>query len=185
MTINTPTHVIENANFTTTAALTGLSVELVPTSRKALKFTLTDVELTTTDDTDGAFGSVDLGDFGNTLADIVATNVDITMVAGSGGITDTAQFEVGVGSTAIAAAATSLGATEDNVAPDIDVTMSGGSATPKLAQKLSSPLAQDGTTTATSLHLNVAAKADAHSTADDTITVNGIITVYYDDFGDD
>jgi hypothetical protein len=148
-----------------------------------LDFTLAAAQITVTDDGgSGSYGSLKLFDFAEGAVQFLGARQNYTAFAEGAALTGAAgdaAFEIGVGTTAIAAAADgALGATEDNIGGDVNVTLSGGTGTGTGVN--SSTAAHDGTTTAADLNLNwsgSAATIDATSTIDvtGTITVTGVL----------
>jgi len=145
----------------------------------AITFTLTAVEITVTDAAgSGSHGPLKIFDFVEGGVGYLACRQNYTAFAEGAALTGAAGdavFEIGVGTTIIAAAADGvLGATEDNIGTDVNVTLSGGTGTGS-SHTVSTAIV-DGTGTAADINLNwsgTAATIDATSTID----VTGTITV--------
>lgn len=154
-----------------------------------LTFTLADLEIEVTDDgVSGSFGSTKLFDFVQGGVAFLGCRQNYTAFAEGAALTGEAgdaAFEIGVGTTAISAAADgTLGnGVNENVGQAVSVTLSEGTGTGS-AFDGAKTTALDGTTTALDLNLNwsgTAATIDANS----TITVTGTITVAGVMLGDD
>ena len=104
------------------------------------------------------------------------------IIAGAGGISDTADLEIGVGTTARTNGTNfALQATEDNIVPgQVGVDLTGGTSDAIESSQLAAALFYDGSTTAAVVNLNVVTldDADAGVTAD-TLTVSGTITLLW------
>ena len=159
--------------------------------------TLTDVALATTDGTipatDAHFATLPLYTFptGRILflgahyvfpvAGIVAT------VGAGGGLSDTADLEVGVGTTARANGTNfELQATEDNIVPGVaTVDLVAASSDAIEASNLTATLHFDGTTTNVA-NLNIVTVDDADAgVLPDLLTLNGTITIVWTLVGDE
>ena len=148
-------------------------------------FTFTDVEIAVTDGAgSGSHGSLQIYDAPEGNIIILGGQANITMDNPDGtGVPDDTVMEVGVGSTAISAAADgSLGSTEDDIVPDINLTLSSGTASGSNSQSTSA--AFDGTGTAMNWYFNFSGTA---ATVDDdgTIEANGTVVVLWTSLGDD
>jgi len=153
-----------------------------------LTFTLTAAQITVTDAAaSGSHGSLKLFDFVAGGVAFLGCRQNYTAFAEGAALTGAAGdavFEIGVGTTAIAAAADgTLGnAVNENVGQAVSVTLSGGTGTGTAFDYARAAI--DGTATALDLNLNwsgTAATIDATS----TITVTGTITVICALLGDD
>jgi len=101
----------------------------------------------------------------------------LTTAAGDG------VFEIGVGSTAIAAAADgALAAANDNIVGDVNITMSGGDGSGSISTGAGG--VHDGSATACPVYLNASGTA-ATIDADGTITVTGTIDFVWELICDD
>lgn len=179
---------LTEAQVGTVASVTGLSCDINTTGQAfTLTFTLTAVEVTVTDGAGaGSYGALQLFDFAEGAISFLGCRQDYTAFAEGAALTGAAGdavFEIGVGTTAISAAADGvLAAANDNVGNDVNVTLSGGTGTGTGVTDASA--AFDGTATAADLYLNwsgTAATIDATSTID----VTGTITVSGRFLGDD
>lgn len=153
-----------------------------------LDFTLTAARITVTDGAaSGSHGSLKLFDFVAGGVSFLGCRQNYTAFAEGASLTGgagDAVFEIGVGTTAIAAAADgTLGnGVNENVGQAVSVTLSGGTGVGTAFDY--SRAAIDGTSTPVDLNLNwsgTAATIDATS----TITVTGTITVICALLGDD
>lgn len=133
----------------------------------------------------GSHGTLKLYDFPEGYIRILGSSQNYTAFAEGAALTGgagDAVFEIGLGTAAIAAAADgALGATNDNIGTDINVTLSGGTATGK--DGTATNIMHDGTATALDLNLNIsgtAATIDATSHLD----VTGTIKVLWAYMGD-
>ncbi|RJO66972.1 MAG: hypothetical protein C4523_10800 [Myxococcales bacterium] len=154
-----------------------------------IDFTLTAVSISVTDaGVSGSYGSTKLFDFAAGAVSFLGCRQDYTAFAEGAALTGAAgdaSFEIGLGTTAISAAADgTLGnGVNENVGQAVAVTLSGGTGT-GTAVDGAKTTALDGTATAIDLNLNwsgTAATIDANS----TITVTGTITVVGVMLGDD
>jgi hypothetical protein len=144
-----------------------------------LTFTLDAARVTVTDaGAGGSFGALKLMDLTEGAWGVLGAIQNYTAFAEGAALTGAAGdavFDIGVGSVAKAAAADGAlgGATDDNIAGEIAVTLSGGTATASLVEGPKTT-AIDGTATAADIVLNVsgsAATIDATSTLDVTGTI--------------
>lgn len=149
-----------------------------------LTFTLNKARITVTDGAgSGSYGSQKLFDFVEGAISFLGCRQDYTAFVEGSALTTAAGdavFEIGVGTTAIAAAADgTLGnGVNENVGQAVSVTNSGGTGT-GTAVDGAKTTALNGTATALDLYLNwsgTAATIDANSTIDvtGTITVTGM-----------
>ena len=144
--------------------------------------TLSSVAITMTDaGAAGSHGSKKVYDFPAGLIHILGATTNLTTLAGSGGIGDTGALVGSLGSVAVATDNATLTSTEANVVPSTDGTLVGGAGT--LKGKSTADAVLDGTGTAIDLLLNLAVP-DADSSADDTVTVSGTITITWVSHGD-
>ena len=155
-----------------------------------LTFTLAALSIAVTDGAgSGSYGATKLFDFIESSIAFTGSRANYTAFAEGAALTGAAgdaAFVIGLGTTAIAAAADgTLGTTTGvNVGSSLSITLSGGTAT---GTKHTGPLdigVVDGTATAAALYLNwsgTAATIDANS----TIAVTGTITVTGRMMGDD
>lgn len=151
-----------------------------------LDFTLAAARIVVTDGAaSGSHGSLKIFDFVQSAISFLGSRQNYTAFAEGAALTTAAGdavFEIGVGTTAISAAADgTLGnGVNENVGQAVGVTNSGGTGT-GTAVDGAKTTALDGTSTALDLYLNwsgTAATIDATSTIDvtGTITVIGVLT---------
>lgn len=129
----------------------------------------------------GAHGALKFYDLPAGAIQIEGISYNLTTTAGAGGITDTAALVGSIGSTTVGTDNATLTSTEADVLASTTGTLSGGAGT--LKAHSFTDVGMDGTTTAADLYLNIAVP-DAGSTADDTVTVAGTITIKWFDAGD-
>ncbi len=147
--------------------------------------TIPGVALTTSDDvTHGAFTSLELYDFpeGNLL--INGGVASLALVAGVGGLADTAAIVAGVGTSAAAISSGdgTLAAAEANIIPSTAYTLAGGIKAATKAVSTAQLLA-DGTASAKKAYLNFQCPT-AGSSATDTLTVTGTVKLTWINLGD-
>lgn len=147
-------------------------------------FTFTAVDVATVDaTTNGAHGGMKIYDFPSAAVMLLGATSDLTTTAGAGGIADTAAVVCSLGSVTVANTNDTLTSTEADFMPSTSGTLSGGIGACD-GQTTTALLAIfDGTATATDLYLNFA-MPDAGSSADDTLTVAGTITLTWAHLGD-
>lgn len=146
--------------------------------------TLTAVSLTMTDATTaGCHGALEVYDFPAGIITFLGATTNLTTLAGAGGIGDTAALVGSVGTVTNAADNATLTSTEADIVPSTTGTLSGGAGV-LLGKSTTSQLVQfDGTATAKKAFLNFAVP-DAGSSADDTLTLSGTITLTWLNAGD-
>lgn len=151
--------------------------------------TLTDVEVAMTDaDVAGCHGSLKVYDFPAGVIQILGCVQDLTTAAGAGGIADGAALIGSLGTDAAGVDNEVLAGTEADVVPSTAGTLADGAGTLKgtMTAAVMAAAVFDGTTTtgaAKDLHLNLVVP-NADSAGDDTITVNGTITLTWINHGD-
>jgi len=140
--------------------------------------TLYSVSLTITDaTTSGAHGSLKVYDFPAGHVLIHGALMNLTTLAGAGGLADTAAVVGSVGSATTATDNATLTTTEANIIASTAGTLVGGAGVlVNTASIVPAPF--DGTVTPLDAYLNVAIP-DAGSSASDTLTVNGTITLFW------
>lgn len=154
-----------------------------------LVFTLAAAQIPVTDGAgSGSYGSLKIFDFVQQAISFLGARQDYTAFAEGAALTGAAgdaAFEIGVGTTAIAAAADgTLGnGVNENVGQAVSVTLSGGTGT-GTAVDGAKTTALNGTATAFDLYLNWSGSA-ATIDASSTIDVTGTITVIGVFLGDD
>lgn len=152
----------------------------------SLTFTLTAARISVTDDAgNGSFGALKLFDFAEQGLTFLGCRQNYTAYTPDGtGVPTDAVFEIGIGTTAIVAAADGvLAAANDNVGGDVDQTLVAGTTT-GTGHTGAVVTAIDGTGTAADLYLNwsgTAATIDGNGTIDVTAT----FTVVCCGLGDD
>jgi hypothetical protein len=158
----------------TVATATGLTADNIGSRIVTKSFTLAAVSVVTTDHTtNGAEGHQKLIDLPAGNITILGVRGIINLLAGAGGLADTAAVVTALG-TAVAAADATLTSTEANVVPSTIATLSAGAVT-NVALLSTTPLGVPG---ATSIYLNFAVP-DAGTSANDTIAVTGVIDITY------
>lgn len=165
-------------------AKAGTNVTVVEQSSPPHKtiLTLTAQSITMTDATTaGCHGSQKLYDFpaGNIV--ILGAITDLAITAGAGGITDTASVVGSIGTVAISTDNGTLTSTEANIVPSTAATLTSGVGA--MAGESTTLAAFDGTATAVDAYLNLAIP-DAGSSADDTLSVTGTVTLFWINLGD-
>lgn len=146
--------------------------------------TLTAVSVTMTDATTaGSHGSILLYDFPAGAIHLLGATYDLTTLAGAGGIGDTAALVGSIGTVTMATDNATLTSTEADVIPSTAGTLTGGAGTLKSQTTTALSTILDGTTTAKDAWLNLAVP-DAGSSANDTVTVAGTVTVFWINLGD-
>lgn len=131
----------------------------------------------------GSHGSVQLFDFPAGNLFFLGATCNLTLTAGVGGITDTAAVVVGVGTATLATDNATLTGTEADLVPSTAATLTAGVGAGKGKSLTAGAVAFDGTSTAKDAWLNIAVP-DAGSTANDTITVSGTVTLVWANLGD-
>ena len=147
--------------------------------------TITDLSITITDATTvGAHGSQKIYDFPEGVIVVEAAMMNLTTLAGSGGIGDTAALIGALGSAAAGTNNETLTTTEADIIASTAGTLSGGAGTlvgvgpgSGLNAKL------DGHTTPADVYLNIVVP-DAGSSASDTVVVSGTIVLLWLNLGD-
>lgn len=152
------------------------------------RFTLTAVAVSITDDgSAGAWGTVQLYDF--PAGDIQTTygRQTLTVVAATGSNMTSAVIDVGVGQSALAAAALTLSGDYENIINKDDITLSSGALSQAETVLEASTDVITGNTTAAggsaNAHLNIACAEDTTG-GDDTLTITGEIDILWFNYGD-
>ena len=182
------------------ATLAGLSVvERGDGAMHKTVITLADVAYATTDGTtpatDGAWASQLLYTFPEGHIMVVGAHLLIpvagivAVTGGSTGISDTGDFEIGVGTTASdnqSAFGLPGVATDENIITGQVAALVGGSNTPLTAAANSTPATYDGSAAAAALYLNLRTVDDAdHGTVADVLTTGATLTILWTNLGDD
>jgi len=130
----------------------------------------------------GAQGGTKFYDFPAGAIQFLGATMNLTTLAGAGGIADTGALVGSVGTTVPGVGDAALTALEANIVPSVAGTLVGGVGV--LKQFSAAPGAPiDGTTTPVDAFINVAVP-DAGSSADDIVTVSGTITIFWSNLGD-
>lgn len=165
------------ANASTTATTTADGVLKTVITLSGRSITMTDAGAA------GSHGSAQLYDFPQCNLLFLGATCDLTLTAGVGGITDTAAVVVGVGTATLATDNATLTGTEADLVPSTAATLTAGVGVGE-GKSLTAGIAMfDGTATAKDAWLNIAVP-DADSTANDTITVSGTVTIVWANTGD-
>lgn len=131
----------------------------------------------------GAHGTAKLYDFPEGQIKILGGHMNLTsLLAGAGGIIDAGVLDIGVGSATTSVANETLASTEQDIIAKKDVTLSGGAAANQ-ASITSADVTLNGSSTPIDANLNVAVEATSAS-ADDTLTVSGLVTLHWLNLGD-
>ena len=165
------------------AAGTGVSASSSRGSVNVTTITIAALSVTITDATTaGAHGTQKIFDFpaGNIL--VMGAVGTLSFTAGAGGIADTAAVVASIGSAAVVTDNATLLTTEADIVPSTSATLSGG-VNAAIDMASTAQLVKDGTSSAASANLNIAVP-DAGSTANDTITVSGTVTITWLNLGD-
>lgn len=146
--------------------------------------TMTNLVITMTDaGANGCHGAHKCYDWPEGRVLIHGAHAALAIAAGAGGITDTAALVCALGSAQVGVDNATLTSTEANVIASTNATLSGGAGAFE-AVSGTALVHLDGSSTAADLFLNCAVP-DAGSTADDTLTCNGTITLLWSLLGDD
>lgn len=167
-------------------AAASASVDVSESAAGAIKtvFTLSNVSIAMTDATTaGSHGSLQLYDFPECNMLFLGGTTDLVITAGVGGITDTAAVVGSVGTTTVGTDNATLTTTEADLIPSTASTLTGGIGATKGKTLTAGVVVFDGTATAKEAWLNFAVP-DVGSTANDTLTVSGTITLVWSNLGD-
>jgi hypothetical protein len=145
--------------------------------------TLTALSVTMTDaTTSGCHGAHKLYDFPAGPIQILGSSMNLTTLAGSGGIANGAALVGSIGSATVGTNNATLTTTEADLIASKAGTLTAGAGT--LASHGGHvATAFDGTATAVDAFLNLAVP-DADSSASDTVTVSGTVTLHWINLGD-
>lgn len=145
--------------------------------------TLTAVSIATVDATTaGAHGALKVYDFPAGPIQILGCSFNLTTLAGAGGIGDTGALVGSLGTVTNDTANATLTSTEADLIASATGTLSGGAGV-LIKHGSIVTTAFDGHTTPIDAFLNISVP-DAGSSADDTVTVNGTITMTWVNLGD-
>lgn len=180
--------IVEQVNGSATAGsgLVSSAVEVSETGAGAQKtvITLSGLEVTMTDaGAAGCHGSVKLYDFPACNLLFLGGTCSLTLTAGAGGISDTAAAVLAVGTATVGVDNATLTLTEADLIPSAAATLTAGVGTGAGKTVTAGVVVFDGTSTAKDAWLNIAVP-DADSTANDTFTVSGTITLVWSNLGD-
>lgn len=181
--LNLMTDALNGVGSAGTATATGVSA--VDSSAGAIKtvLTLSNVVVDMTDATTaGSHGSVKLYDFPECNMLFLGGSCDLTITAGEGGITDTAAVVASVGTATVGTDNATLTTTEADLIPSTASTLTDGVGAVPGKTVTAGVAVFDGTSTAKDAWLNFAVP-DAGSTADDTLTVSGTVTLVWSNLG--
>lgn len=145
--------------------------------------TLAALSIATTDNgAAGAQGSQKVYDFPEGVITVLGCSYNLTTLAGAGGIADTAALVGSLGSAAAGAGDATLTGTEADLIASTTGTLTAGAG---VLAKYGSLVAAafDGHTTPLDAILNIAVP-DAGSSAADTVTISGTITICWINIGD-
>lgn len=131
--------------------------------------------------TNGAQGRLFLGNLSAGLYMIAGIVTDLTVLAGTGGIADTAALVGSIGTAAAANSDATLTGSEANLIASAALTLSAGAAVAKLQS--AGAVFLDATKTDVPVYLNFAVP-DAGSTGNDTLILNGRVRVVLANLGD-
>ncbi len=177
---------------TTKAGLAG--VEKGNAAMHKTVLTLTAVSMTITDGstegTDAAWGNQSIYTFPEGHVVIHSAHAvfgDDEIVAGEGGIIDTADLEWGIGTTARTNVSDfALGATEKDIVPEkVMAQMVGGMSNGIESQQATASLFKDGSAGAIEAFLNFISSHNDDVTTADTLAITGVITFVWSMQGDD
>ena len=144
--------------------------------------TLTDASVTITDATvAGAHGSLTLCTFPQGHIKVHGTLMNLSFTKSGAGLTDTATYEIGIGSVAAATDNAALTSTEEDVVAGQTGDLTAGAVTLQVVNSTDATF--NGTSTAFAPKLNIVFAADDAS-ANASVTVNGTVTITYDNLGD-
>ena len=180
--------IVEQVNGSATAGsgLVSSAVEVSETGAGAQKtvITLSGLSVTMTDaGAAGCHGSVKLYDFPACNLLFLGGTCSLTLTAGAGGISDTAAAVLSVGTATVGVDNATLTLTEADLIPSAAATLTAGVGTGAGKTVTAGVVVFDGTSTAKDAWLNIAVP-DAGSTANDTFTVSGTITLVWSNLGD-
>lgn len=171
---------------TGTSPATGVTVSEAGTGLlHQTTLTLTAVSVTMVDaGAAGSHGSVQLYDFPAGLIGHLGATMSLTLTAGAGGVADGAAAVAALGTAALATDnATLAGAGEANLLPSTAFTLVGGVKANTSVSTTALIALVNGTATPVDVYLNIAVP-DADSSADDTFSVTGTVTLTWAFLGD-
>lgn len=131
----------------------------------------------------GSHGSLKVFDFPAGGIVFLGATCDLTITAGAGGIADTAAVVGSVGTATVGTGDATLAGTEADLIPSTASPLTAGAGTTKGKSVTAGIAVFDGTAAAIDAWLNFAVP-DVGSTANDTLTVSGTITLVWASLGD-
>lgn len=146
---------------------------------------LTAASVPVTDSTGGSNtggGGLKIYDFPEGNLFVLGATMSLSVTAGAGGITDTAQMVAALG-TAAAGTDGTLSSTEADIIPSSAATLTGGANAAVTGKSTATPVF-DGTATAKDLYLNFAVPDAGMGSGDDTVSVTGTVVVHWVNLGD-
>lgn len=180
------------------ATKTGLSiVEHGDGAMHKTVITLDEVEVVTTDGSDSpndaAWGTQTLYTFPVGRLAIMGAHAQFpvagleAVTGGGGGLSDTADFGIGVGTVAIAqAVGFGLAGTEEDVCAEMDADLTSKTSDAIETNAQITAAIHNGTSSAIDIHLNIGTLDDSdHGASADVLKVSGVITILWTMLGDD
>jgi hypothetical protein len=147
-------------------------------------FTFTDVDVVTTDaGAAGTHGSIQLLDLPAGLIEYIGATSNLAIVSDATGLDVDAELVASVGTVTTATDNATLTTTEADLIPSTVCTLTASVGAMAGKSTATEKALHDGTATAIEAFLNFAAP-DADSTGNDTITVNGTVTLTWINLGD-
>ncbi|MNC20717.1 hypothetical protein D3C75_686780 [compost metagenome] len=167
------------------STVTGVTVDETASGAIRTVLTLKNVTVAMTDATTaGCHGSLKLYDFPACNLLYLGATADLTVsTSGEGGIDDAAELVAAVGTSTVGVDNATLTSTEADLIASTAATLTAGAGTADGKSLTAGIAVFDGTGTAKDAWLNFAVP-DSGSTADDTITVSGTITIVWANLGD-
>jgi hypothetical protein len=133
--------------------------------------------------TSGAHGAVKVYDFPAGVITILGGAASLVLTAGAGGVADGAAVVAAVGTATVGTNNATLTTTEANIVASMACTLTDGTMAAPVTGAGVTPAGFDGTATAIAAFLNLAVP-DADSSANDTISVTGTVTILWALVGD-
>lgn len=182
--LNLITDALNGGSAGTASTSTAVALDTSSASVRTSTFTLTNLSVAMTDaGAAGCHGSHKLLTFPEGNIVFLGATCNLTVTAGTGGIADGAAVVAGVGTSAVATDNATLTLTEQDLVPSTAATLTSGAGSAKGKSVTAGIAVFDGTTTAKGAWLNFAVP-DADSTASDTLTVRGTVTLVWANLGD-
>ena len=143
--------------------------------------TFTNFDTTTTDAAgNGGHGYVLLAELPEGVIKFIGSTIDVALTAAAG-ISATATYDVGLGTTQVGTDNQELATTEQNILTKVEGDLSSSEAT--IQSYLGTDVIVDGHATNCDIFLNIAIEAD-DSDSDSEININGSATIYWVNLGD-